>query len=66
MINRVQKENNPHGQGLLGLLHDYTTNKNGLDLKDYIQNISEFDDLIFINFQDEFYLIFIFIISRFV
>ncbi|CAJ0836031.1 14153_t:CDS:2 [Entrophospora sp. SA101] len=39
MINCVQKENNPHGQGLLGLLHDYTTNKNGLDLKDYIQNI---------------------------
>ncbi|CAJ0854683.1 11185_t:CDS:10 [Entrophospora sp. SA101] len=41
MINCVQKENNPHGQGLLGLLHDYTTNKNGLDLKDYIQNIKQ-------------------------
>lgn len=46
LIARIQKEQNPHGQGILGVVYDFSQNTQ--EIKNYIQKISKLTFILFI------------------
>ena len=50
LIARIQKQQNPHGQGILGVIYDF--NQNTQEIKNYIQKISEYNVYLFIIIRD--------------
>ncbi|CAG8808004.1 10895_t:CDS:2, partial [Racocetra persica] len=42
LVNRIQQAKNPYRQGILGIVHNFSKNKN--EIHNYIQQLSFFDD----------------------